>query len=674
MSSGSESAVEFSQWLSVGGNPSESPFLKRIENYNKDDCLSTLDLEKFLREIKDDKGIAYIPFNLDDEPKKEKDPDSLKAQCSAQTQFMLESLKHEQRGLSFKDADISSYVCEQLAHCLDFVSREEKPDWWDFFSKQDLSYEDLYEDPDALVNVRITSASEQEIKCGFDIEQDSKFHKGSEVRIMENQSAHERLKVKSIDYARGEIILSGKPVAIPKKPLTLVPGKVFFNKDMILKSLLSHAQNYGEEAQYFGLKKCVHDILTKSTPDIKGKNTGEPLIKGNDIISELTDLTLNMNETTLCVQGPPGSGKTYTGSHVINGLIKQEKRIAISSNSHKAMNHLAIKVAELNPNCRIVKLSSGTKLKEDKEQFEGTHIEVKRTNTQQPALRSYDLIIGTVYYLSKLKDEVDYLFIDEATQVALPNLLAMANCTHNIVLLGDQMQLEQPIKGSHPGESGNSALVYLTGGHQTVAPEFGIFLGKTYRMHPDICSFISNEFYEGRLHSIPEASNQKILWSTYKQSGLLFIPIDHTGNTHASEEEVECIVNLLNQALKSKWVDESGDKKQMTLDDILIVAPYNHQVALLKDELPEARVGTVDLFQGQEAALVITSMCSSSLEDAPRGPRFLLNANRMNVAISRAKALSIVIGSPRLTQGQSSSIESMKLISTYCHLVMKHSL
>ena len=175
------------------------------------------------------------------------------------------------------------------------------------------------------------------------------------------------------------------------------------------------------------------------------------------------------------------------------------------------------------------------------------------------------------------------------------------------------------------------------------------------------------------MHSTLETATQKILWSAHKQSGLLFIPIDHTGNAHASEEEVECIVNLFNQALKSKWVDEKGEQKQMTSDDILIVAPYNHQVALLKDELSEARIGTVDLFQGQEAALVITSMCSSSLEDAPRGPRFLLNANRMNVAISRAKALSIVVGSPRLAQGQSSSIESMKLISTYCHLVMKHS-
>ena len=673
VSSGSESAVEFSQWLSVGGDPTKSSFLKRIEDYNKDDCLSTLDLEKFLRKIKDDKGIKYVPFTLDDGPKKEKDPNSLKAICSKQANLMLESLNPEQRRVPFKDADISSYVCEQLAHCLDFVSREEKPDWWEYFSKQDLSYEDLYEDPDTLVDVCITSSSGQEIKGVFDVEQDSKFHKESKVRIMENQAAYENLIVKNIDYTRGEITLSVKKCkTIPGKKFTLVPGKVFFNKGMVLKSLLLHAQSYNKKSRYFGLKKCVYDMLTKSPPDINGRRPGEPLIKGNDIISELTNLTLNMNETTLCVQGPPGSGKTYIASRVINDLIKQGKRVAISSNSHKAMNYLAGKVSELNRNCSIVKLSSGTKFKEDREQFEGGHIEVKPTSSKQFDLGCYDLIVGTVYYLSKLKDEVDYLFIDEATQVALPNLLAMASCTNNIVLFGDQMQLEQPIKGSHPGESGTSALIYLTNGLQTVAPDFGVFLDKTYRMHPTICSFISNQFYEERLHSISDTSKQKILWNNYKQSGLLFMPIEHTGNTHASEEEAECIIGLWNKALKSEWIDRQGNQRRITPDDVLIVAPYNHQVAILKDKLPEASIGTVDLFQGQEAAMVIVSMCSSSLEDAPRGAGFLLNANRVNVAISRAKALSIVIGSPELAKGQSSSIESMKLISTYCHLVMNY--
>ena len=676
VSSGSESAVEFSRWLSIGGNPSESEFLKRIENYNKDDCFSTLDLERFLRKVKDDKRITYISFKSDDETKKEKDPNALKTQCSEQAKLMLESINPEKRGLTFDEAkdDISSYVYEQLAHCLDFVSREEKPDWWDYFSKQDFSHEDLREDPDALVNVSIVKPIGTEFKCKFDIEQDSKFHKGSKVRVMENQDPNEQLNIEDINYVNGEIALSGRFAAKPRNPFTLVPGKVFFNKDMILKSLLAYAQNYNKNIRCFGLKKCVYDILTKSPPDIKIRKKNEKLIKGDDTISELIKLTLNMNQTALCVQGPPGSGKTYTGSHVIDALIKQKKRVAISSNSHKAMNHLAMKVAELNSGCRIIKLSSGTKLKEDKEQFKESHIEVKATSTKQVSLRNYDLIIGTVYYLSKLENEVDYLFIDEATQVALPNLLAMANCADNVVLLGDQMQLEQPIKGFHPGESGNSILVYLTNGHQTVAPSFGVFLDKTYRMHPDICSFISSQFYEGRLNSMPETANQKILWSVYKQSGLFFVPIDHIGNTHASKEEIECIEKLVSEALKSKWIDEKGIQKPITLDDILIVTPYNHQVALLKDRLPsQARIGTVDLFQGQEAALVIMSMCSSSLDDAPRGASFLLNANRMNVAISRAKALSIVVGSLKLTEGQSSSIESMKLISTYCHLVMKKS-
>ncbi len=671
VSSGADSAVEFSKWLIEGGDPRKSKFLSRIEDYNRDDCFSTLDLERFLRKIKKEMGINYIPINSDEKLKREEDPDALKTICSSQAKRMLESIDKKFLGLSFENADIPSYVCEQIAHCLDFVRREENPEWWDFFSLHDISQEDLRESPDALINVRIKSISGKEYICVFDLAQDSKFHKSSSVRVLENQSPNEKLNVENIDYSRGEIVLSGKFSSLPNDYFTLAPGKVFFNKDMILKALLKIALSFDKTKKYFGLKKCVHDILIKSSPDIKGRKSDEPLISGQNAIPELTDLVLKMNNTILCIQGPPGTGKTYTGSRIISELFKRNKVVAISSNSHKAMNHLALKVSEMNPRSRIIKLSSGDKLKEDKIQFEGTNIEVKTTSVKQSELGSYDLIVGTVYYLSKLENAVDYLFIDEATQVALPNLLAMANCTSNILLLGDQMQLEQPIKGAHPGESGNSALVHLTNGRKTVERSFGIFLETTYRMHPEICSFISEEFYDSRLFSHPDTVKQKILWNLHKQAGLLYMPIEHIGNTHASLEEVKCIKDLFSEALKSEWINEKGESKLVTYEDILIVAPYNHQVALLKEALPDkARVGTVDLFQGQEAAIVITSMCSSTLEDAPRGPNFLLNSNRINVAISRAKALSIVVGSPSLASGQSSSIASMKLISTYCHLVM----
>ena len=673
ISSGAESAVEFSRWLRVGGDPTTSDFLKRIEAYNKDDCLSTLELEDFLRNIKIKNGIIFVPSPSSEGERKEEDPTSLKFQCSEQSRRMIDSLIPTVLGLSFEESEISSFVCEQIAYCLDFVRREDNPEWWDYFSKQDLSQDDLRDDPEALVDVSIVRRSEDGFVCKFDVDQDSKYHTGLKVRVLENLSPHEQISVEKIDYTTGEIILKGKFSKVPTGSFTLAPGKLFFNKDMILSALLNIAQSYNKESRNFGLKKCVYDTLTKSAPDIEGRIEGTPLIKGEDMISEAVNLILKMKDTILCVQGPPGTGKTYTGSHVIDGLVKQGKRIAISSNSHKAMNHLAKRVADLNSSCRILKLSSGDKLKDDKEQFAGTRVEVKTTSAKQTELRGYQVIVGTVYYLSKLENEVDYLFIDEATQVALPNLLALANCTRNIVLLGDQMQLEQPIKGAHPGESGHSALVYLTNGSKTVSPDFGIFLDKTYRMQPEICSFISEEFYEGRLHSVAETSRQKILLSVGKQAGLLFVPVEHDGNSHSSSEEIRSITALVEQFLKSEWINGKGEKRSITLDDILIVAPYNHQVALLKNALPkEARVGTVDLFQGQEAAIVITSMCSSTLEDAPRGARFLLDANRMNVAISRAKALSIVVGSPRLADGQSSSIETMKLISTYCRLVMQH--
>ena len=673
VSSGAESAVEFARWLDVGGDPASSEFLKRIKDYNKDDCLSTLDLETFLRKLKDERKIQYIPFQDPTEETKSEDPESLKAQCSALASQMMSSILEEKRGLPFSEATTEDFVCEQLAHSLDFVRREENPEWWDYFSKQDLSQEDLRDDPDAIVNVKIIKPDGADFLCSFDLNQDTKFHKGSSVRVLENHSPHENLSIKQIDYVKGQIVLGGKFATRPTGTFTLAPGKVFFNKDMILRALLKHAQNFDRKKPQFGLRKCVHDLLTKSRPEVGGILAGKPLVDGDVGIVELTDLVLRMKDSVLCIQGPPGTGKTYTGSRIIAGLLKAGKKIAVSSNSHNAMNHLIAEVAKLSPNSKIAKVSSAAQAKEDKDVFSKTHIEVKATNTEPQALSKFNLISGTVFYLAKLENVVDYLFIDEATQVALPNLLAMAGCTKSIVLLGDQMQLDQPIKGHHPGESGNSALVHLTNGRPTVPPDFGIFLDKTFRMHPDLCKFVSDQFYEGRLTSVPDTEKQMITWTKYKQRGLQFIPVNHVGNTHASIEEIEIIRAIVEEALKHDWINKSGKPERITLNQILIVAPYNHQVALLKDALPEdARIGTVDIFQGQEAPLVITSMCSSTLEDAPRGAQFLLNANRINVAISRAKALSLVVGSPALAVGQTSSIDSMKLISTYCNLVMNY--
>jgi len=276
-----------------------------------------------------------------------------------------------------------------------------------------------------------------------------------------------------------------------------------------------------------------------------------------------------------------------------------------------------------------------------------------------------------------MRGTVDTLFIDEAGQFSLANAVAVATSASNVILLGDQMQLSQPVQGTHPGRCGLSCLEHLLGENATVPPDRGGFLETTRRMHPAICGFISEAFYEGRLHPLVGLENQKIApgsdpcpdWLT-KEAGLLFVPVSHEGNSQASDEEADLIARLAADLTRCTFTDAEGKTRAVTLEDILFVAPYNMQVRKLKDRLGvEARVGSVDRFQGQEAPVVILSMCSSSREDSPRGMEFLCDPNRLNVAISRAQALAVVVGSPDLLSGEFGSLKEMELGNLYAWIM-----
>jgi uncharacterized protein len=284
---------------------------------------------------------------------------------------------------------------------------------------------------------------------------------------------------------------------------------------------------------------------------------------------------------------------------------------------------------------------------------------------------------ATAFYFSKQDhlNRFDYLFVDEATQVCLPNIVAMACCANNIVLMGDQMQLDQPTKATHPGDSGKSALVHITGGSPVIDPKMGVFLPITYRMHSKVNSVVSELFYSSELRSDERNDQQEIIWSSESKialpsNGIEFFPVTHTGNTHGSEEEADIVKAIVEQALNSQWKDKEGNLHDFTYKDILIVAPYNYQVSLIKEKLgtEDARVGSVDLFQGLEAPLVILSLCASTPKDAPRGIGFLLNRNRINVGLSRAQSLAVVLGSPNLADGKASTIAGLELLNVICRI------
>lgn len=244
------------------------------------------------------------------------------------------------------------------------------------------------------------------------------------------------------------------------------------------------------------------------------------------------------------------------------------------------------------------------------------------------------------------------------------------------MLLGDPQQLEQPLKGSHPEGAEASALEHLLGGAKTIPLEKGLFLEKTWRLHPKLCEFTSEVFYEGRLQSREGLERQDISGHPWLSgAGLWFVPARHEGNQNASPEEVACVVGLVDSLIQPgvNWIDDKGRSRPLRLEDILIVAPYNAQVSDLAARLPAARIGTVDKFQGQQAPVVIYSLTTSSPEDAPRGMEFLYSLNRLNVATSRAQAMVIVVGSLRLLEPECRSPRQMQLANALCrYLELAH--
>ena len=269
-------------------------------------------------------------------------------------------------------------------------------------------------------------------------------------------------------------------------------------------------------------------------------------------------------------------------------------------------------------------------------------------------------------------DAVDVLFVDEAAQMSLANVLAVSQAAPSLVLLGDPRQLDQPTQGTHPEGTGVSALDYILDGQQTISADRGLFLAETWRLHPAICAFTSEVFYESRLVRIPGLELQEIRSKgRIAGSGLRFVPVEHQGNQNSSPEEAEVISTLVADILGSAttWVDRLGKEKAVGFEDILIIAPYNAQVFDLKEKIPGAKVGTVDKFQGQEAPIVIYSMTTSTHADAPRGMGFLYSLNRLNVATSRAKALSILVCSPALFEPECRTPEQMRMANAFCRFL-----
>ena len=550
-----------------------------------------------------------------------------------------------------------------------YHQREDKPQWWAMFDRTERDTEELIDDADSLGGLEAIGGIRQEKRSLARTyrfpEQETKLREDSNVRMKDGARPVEIIR---LDPEGREVeVKFGSKAGEPPDRLDLIPGGPIGNE--VLREAV---RRVAEDALIGGGRyQALEALLAKAPPHLAGHQAGARLIdEAADVVAQTVAAVGRLDFSYLPIQGPPGTGKTYVASQAILTLLRRGKRIAVTSNSHKAIGNLLTAVAARAKEQRF-KLQAIQKVADG--ETRATSSIAATTDNDDPRLASCPLVAGTAWLFARPEhdQQFDHLFIDEAGQVALANVVAAGAAARNLVLVGDPMQLAQPVQGRHPGQSAASGLAYILDGYATVPAQRGIFLPVSRRLHPLICAYVSDLVYEGRLKSDAGAARQTLILDRTNPplapAGLRFVPVVHSGNSQSSEEEGEALAQVYRSLIGQGFRDRDGEERRIAEADILVVTPYNAQVNLLKRVLPaDARVGTVDKFQGQEAPVCLVSMATSSGDELPRDIAFLFSVNRLNVAISRAQALAVVLASPRLLDVPCRTIEEMRLVNALC--------
>jgi predicted RecB family nuclease len=619
---GGTSIIEHERYIQTR----DPAILDTIAAYNREDCIATLALRDWLLARREEALKRFGAFPLP-EPKVPKP---------------TPPAKQERQQLHDELMNSGDPTLEFAAGLLDYHDRERKPVWWAFFDRIELSDEELVEDPESIGLLEPTGPSEpekQSLRHRFTYPaQEHKLGLGQ--RPFDPATGRGAGEIVEFDRESRVVALKrGPSLASTPVPTALLPG-----------------EPYKTKTQEDAIERIAHSLVARDLryPAVESVLRRDPFardVQTTDVI-EMANLVLSLDGRHLVIQGPPGTGKTWTSGRLIARLIADGKRVGVASTSHKAIHKLLAEIEDAGIDVAGVKKSTGGN---PESVYEGPQI---TSDDDRGACREAPLSGGTAWLYSHgdFDASLDYLFIDEAGQVSLADALAMCTAARNLILVGDPQQLAQVLQGSHPDGVEESVLQYLLAGHATIPADRGLFLETTYRLHPDVGGYISEEFYEGRLHSDPSCATR----GTPLGTGLRFCPVEHDGCRQESRAEADRVAAEVH-AICAAGVSD---------DEIVVVAPYNAQVNLIRDLLPAAvRVGTVDKFQGQEARVVLYSMASSSGEDIPRGLEFLLSRNRLNVAISRAQCLAYLVCSPRLLDVNCRTIEQMRLANALCRFV-----
>ena len=644
--------------------------LDKIEEYNKQDCVSTFRLRKWLLKIKPEETRWFLP---------EKEEMELRA--------LEETLLEYQQKFN-NSKIITTNIGKNLSDIIGYYQREMKPSWREFFSRKDLSDDELIDDRECIGNMKLTSIFQDKKSYVYKYifpEQEYKL-KEKKRAIIANNTDPDRADyagtIQELDQIKRTVILrKGISKDQKKLPKILSIGEGLMNHDRfenLNNNIYKFCDNILDNKDGYD---AIKSFLNKDIPKIKGLKQGDKIIKSENFEEEIPKIILNLQDSYIFLQGPAGTGKTFQSGNAIVEILKKNKRVAITGNSHKVIHNVLEKVEKLaiEQNFSFKGLYMGNP-DDDEKFYDGKLITtVKEKEQFINALKEnkINLFAGTKFHLAQwyYHNKIDYLFVDEASQISVADLVALGGVAKNIILVGDQQQLGQPTKGNHPNESGKSVLEYLLDGKDTISNEKGIFLTTTFRLHPNINNYTSENFYDGRLVPHTKNQNRKIEYkkeSIIKSEGIHTILMNHTDRSQTSIEEFEVIKKLMSQLIGCDYTDYDNSKRKLKIQDILIVSPYNAQVNFLKARLDKgAQIGTIDKFQGMEAPVSIISMTSSTVEDLPRNKQFFFNRNRLNVGISRAKCCSIILFNPKLLESPPKDLEDFKLINNF-HKLMKY--
>jgi predicted RecB family nuclease len=658
-----DSITQYAKYSELQGNgelEEAAAVLSDIEDYNQYDCRSTRELRDWLLIRAFENGVTPIGAQPVSDGDAIEEADALAAKLE------------EFSGVAASPDRTSEQTAVALISAArGYHRREDKPFWWAHFDRLNYPVDEWSNETDVFIV--------DQAKVAVDWHQPPKARKlqrrlqltgelargalNSKVFALYEPPAPSGLTDNPDRRATGHaevvecddpnvptevIILERTPAdgnTFHELPFALTPGAPVPNKplqDAIERTAADVAA---------GLPQLPHsavvDILLRHPPRTR---SGADLPRSGDTIDDITAALLGLDSSYIAVHGPPGTGKTYTAAHVITRLVAEHGwRIGVVAQSHAVVENLlqgAID-AGIDPTRVAKKKADRTGVRWQ----QISEAEYAGFISGTPGC----VIGGTAWDFANPgrvpPGSLDLLVIDEAGQFCLANTIAVAASAANLLLLGDPQQLPQVSQGTHPEPVDGSALGWLVEDHRTLPTERGYFLDLSRRMHPAVCAPVSALAYEGRLQPYRDITAARRL-DGYSP-GLHVVRVPHDGNATESPEEADAIVNLIHALVGLAWTAEAGTRP-LTSTDVLVLAPYNAQVVLLRRHLAAAglgdvRVGTVDKFQGAEAPVAIVSMTASSVEDIPRGIPFLLNRNRLNVAISRAQYAAVIVRAETLT-------------------------